>query len=417
MISRFKRVFSFWIEEKEDFPNNISEELRITISFENLFLFVRYLLLFIVISLYIVGLSPESYMIFFVFVGVVMFHNLFVHLVLYLNKPSMFITPICYVLHLASITASVVATGYENSPLFVGYVIFQHIYLFYSMKKPHPMITTLIILILYNFSIISVWGSKGLTNASFLLLAQNGILILSGITTLLLNTFYQHFKERFFQMEQELVYSQGVIKSIIESIRTPIIIFDDSEIIVETNSYTLALLQQGENSLIGKRIRRIFFDDLMMGDYLSLLKSTGELNIEAIVITEEGSEIPVQFIVRRFYKSNKPYYLGILLDKREHKKLQEITTWVRKQREELEEKVRKVQELQISFSEALFPRIFTNLTTLRNSIKILSKETYGPLNEKQRLILESARKALTLLEEDLQKEVYRQEVQIQNYDI
>ena len=417
MFSRLKRYLSLWVEEREQVSYTIPEELRIITSLENLFLFIRYVLIFIVISLYITGIFPEGYLVFTIFFGCVMSHNLFVHSVLYLNKPELFTSPLSYALHLLSITSSILATGYENSPLFTGYMLFQFIYLLYSRKKSHPAITTLIILILYNFSIIGAWSARGITYSSFVLLAQNGILVFSGITALFLNFYYQYTKERFFEMEQELVYSQSVIKSIIESIRTPVIIFDETEIIVESNSHTLSLLNQSKNNLTGKRIRSLFFDDLMMADFLSLLKSTGELNTDAVLIAEDGTEIPVQFIVRRFYKNNKQFYLGILVDKREHKKLQEIANWVRKQKEELEERIKKVQALQFSFSEAVFPRIFTNLTTLRNSIKILSQEKHGPLNEKQRIILESAKRALALLEEDLQKEIYRQEIQVLNLEI
>lgn len=414
MLKKAKDYLNLWIEERSPTAYELSEELKLIVSFESLSLFARYLLIFIIIGLYIAGISSENYAYFLIFLGSVMLHNLITHLVFYLNKPILFTSPLSYLLHLISITASIIATGQENSPIFVGYIIFQFIYPLYSKGKPHPIITTLFILILYNTTIISIWGLKGIKNASFLLITQNGIILFCGVIALILTSYYQRVKGKFFQMEQEVVYSQNIIKSIIESIKIPILIFDDNEIIIEANSHLLTLTEESKDSLIGKRLRGIFFDDLMISEHLLLLKSTGEINLDATLITEDGTEIPVQMIARSFYRNNNRFYLGLLIDKREEKKLQEIAIWVRKQKEELEEKITRIRELQLGFSESLVPRIFTNLTTLKNSIKMLLSETFGSINEKQRSILECARRALIALEEDLGKEIYIQEIQMSN---
>ncbi|MCX8065900.1 MAG: PAS domain S-box protein [Candidatus Hydrogenedentes bacterium] len=416
MFLRIKRLFSLWIEEREPASYDLSEELKVIVSLEGLSLFARYILIFVMIALLITGLHTKSSVVLLPFLCIIILHNLITHLIFYFNRPVLFGSLLSYILHLASITSSIVVTGEEYSPLFVGYILFQHIHIVYPRTKPHPIITTLVILVLYNFSIIGSWSLSGMEQASFLLLTQNVILIFSGVISLVLSTYYQGMKERLLQLEQELVYSQNITKSIIESIRTPIIIFDENEIITEINSHLVTYLQETESSLIGKRVRSIFFDDLMIGEHLSLLKSTGEINTDAIIITTNGTEIPVQFIVRSFYKNHNRLYLALIIDKREQKKLQEIANWVKKQKEELDEKMSRIKELQLGFSESILPKMFTNLTTLRNSIKMLLDETWGSVNEKQRTLLESAKRALSSLEEDLQKEIYTQDVQMPSYD-
>jgi hypothetical protein len=65
------------------------------------------------------------------------------------------------------------------------------------------------------------------------------------------------------------------------------------------------------------------------------LRSRDNLQVSALALASTGEEIPVDFIVQVFFQNQRKRYLGIMIDRREHKRLEEISLLLHKQKEEL----------------------------------------------------------------------------------
>ncbi len=178
-------------------------------------------------------------------------------------------------------------------------------------------------------------------------------------------------------MQQELLYTQGIIKSILDSIQSPILIFDEREIITDVNSYTSQFFQMDTTELIGQRIRKLFFDDTVIGEHLLSLKTRNNVHINALALASNGEEIPVDFIVHVFYQNQRKLFFGILIDKRELKRLEEMSQLLHKREEEINNKIALLKDLQSELSLQHTAKIFTYLTTIKNILLLLSQEKFG----------------------------------------
>lgn len=402
-IKNIKNLFNLWITESV--PEDISNEPNIQIisSIESLSLFLRYLTLIIVIVGYSIESFSQQYFV-SIFLGCIIFHILFTHIVFYLKQYYLFTNPLNFFLHLLTITTSVVVTEKEYSPLILFYPLLTFGNLIYARKRPRPLMVTLISIITLNFSIIGIWLWENLAFATYYLFWKNFMILLSGIFCYFLLNYIQQIRRESYHIQQELLYTQGIIKSILDSIQSPILIFDESEIITDTNSYTSQFFQMDSSELIGQRIRSLFFDDTLIGEHLLALRSRSNVVINAIALSSSGEEIPVDFIVQVFYRNQRKYFFGIMIDKREHKRLEEISQLLHKREEEINNKISLLKDLQSDLSLQHTAQIFTYITTLKNILHLLSHEQLGVITERQKNALEIGIHALEQLENELQKE-------------
>ncbi|HOQ31195.1 MAG TPA: PAS domain S-box protein [Candidatus Hydrogenedens sp.] len=402
-IKNIKNLFNLWITESV--PEDISNEPNIQIisSIESLSLFLRYLTLIVVIVGYSIESFSQQYFV-SIFLGCIIFHILFTHIVFYLKQYYLFTNPLNFFLHLLTITTSVVVTEKEYSPLILFYPLLTFGNLIYARKRPRPLMVTLISIITLNFTIIGIWLWENLAFATYYLFWKNFMILLSGIFCYFLLNYIQQIRRESYHIQQELLYTQGIIKSILDSIQSPILIFDESEIITDTNSYTSQFFQMDSSELIGQRIRSLFFDDTLIGEHLLALRSRSNVVINAIALSSSGEEIPVDFIVQVFYRNQRKYFFGIMIDKREHKRLEEISQLLHKREEEINNKISLLKDLQSDLSLQHTAQIFTYITTLKNILHLLSHEQLGVITERQKNALEIGIHALEQLENELQKE-------------
>lgn len=400
-IRNFFNLFTSEVfpEEKSNEPN-----IKIITSIESLSLFLRYLTLIIVITGYVIESFSQQYF-FSIFLGCIVLHVLFTHIVFYLKQYSLFSNPLNFFFHLLTITVSVVVTEKEYSPLILFYPLLTFGNLIYARKRPHPLIVTLISITALNFTIIGIWLWEGLEFATYYLFWKNFMILLSGIFCYFVLNYIQQIRRESYHTQQELLYTQGIIKSILDSIQSPILIFDESEIITDINSYTSQFFQIDSSELIGQRIRSLFFDDTIIGEHLLSLRSRSNVVINAVALSPTGEEIPVDFIVQVFYRNQRKYFFGIMIDKREHKRLEEISQLLHKREEEINNKISLLKDLQSDLSLQHTAQIFTYITTLKNILHLLSHEQLGVITERQKNALEIGIQALEQLENELQREI------------
>ncbi|MGC8738558.1 MAG: PAS domain-containing protein [Candidatus Hydrogenedens sp.] len=396
-------MFSFWTTETV--PEEMSNEpnIKIITSIESLSLFLRYLILIIVITGYVLESFSQQYFV-PIFLLCIILHILFTHIIFYLKQYYLFSNPLNFFFHLLTITASVVVTEKEYSPLILFYPLLTFGNLIYAQKRPHPLLVTLICVIVLDFTIMGIWFWERLEFATYYLFWKNFMILLSGIFCYFLLNYIQQIRRESYYVQQELLYTQGIIKSILDSIQSPILVFDEREIITDTNAYTSQFFQMDSSELIGQRIRSLFFDDTVIGEYLLALRSRSNVVINAIALSSTGEEIPVDFIIQVFYQNQRKYFFGIMIDKREHKRLEEISRLLHKREEEINKKISLLKDLQSDLSLQHTAQIYTYITTLKNILHLLSQEQLGVITERQKNALEIGIHALEQLENEFQKE-------------
>lgn len=404
LLPKIKKLYKIWTKEtpSDEIPNE--PDTKIIISIESLTLFLRYLTLIIVLVGYTLDFFSQRYFL-SIFLICIIIHILFTHMVFYFKTYPLFSNPINFFLHLFTITTSVVVTGKEYSPLILFYPLFTLANLIYTRKKPRPFAVTLVSLILLNFTIIGIWIWEGIEFATYYLFWKNFMIILASFFCYFILNYITNIRRQSYYVQQELLYTQGIIKSILDSIQTPILIFNENEIIVDTNTYASQFFQIDSSELIGKRIRSLFFDDTVIGEYFLSLRTQRSTNFSALIISSTGEEIPIDFTVQVFFQNQKKYFFGILVDKREHKRLEEISQLLHKREEEINNKIALLKDLQSGVSIQYTAKIFTYITTLKNTLHLILHEQLGVITERQKNLLSIGFLALEQLETELLKEL------------
>lgn len=407
-----KKIIKFWTRETtlEQVPNEFY--VKIIISIESLALFLKYLILIVIFLFYILESFSQTNL-FPIFLICILFHIFFTHLVFYFKRYSLFTNPVNFFLHLISITAAIIVTEKEYSPLILFYPVFIFGHLIYAQKSPRPFLVSLISVIVLNFTIIGIWLWEGVQFATYYLLWKSSIILLCGIFAHLLLNYINSIRRELYHREQELLFTQGLIKSILDSIESAILIFDEQEIIVDANAYAYKLLEMNPKELIGQRIRSLFFDDTLLGEYFLSLRSRDNLQISALALTSTGEEIPVDFIVQTFYQNQRKRYLGIMIDRREHKRLEEISFLLRKRKEEIDNKMSLIKDFQLGFSRHHIAQMYSYITTIKNILFLITQERLGTITERQKYSLEIAIRALEQLEEKLNIETEQIQINIE----
>lgn len=398
-----KNFFKFWTTENTSEEISIEPNIHIITSIESITLFLRYLTLIIALVGYVLEIFSQRYFLPFFLICIIT-HILFTHTIFYFKKYSLFSHPINFFLHLITITTAVVVTEKEYSPLILFYPLLSFGNLIYAKKRPYPLIVTFISIIVLNFTIMGIWLWEGIEFATYYLFWKNFMIILSGIFCYFLMIYINQIRRESYHTQQELLYTQGIIKSILDSIQSPIFIFDEREIITDTNTYASQFFQIDSSELIGQRIRSLFFDDTVIGECLLSLRTRSNVHLHTLALTSTGEEIPADFIVQVFYQKQRKFFFGILIDKREHKRLEEISQLLHIREEEINNKITLLKDLQSDLSIQHTAQIFTYLTTIKNILHLISHEQLGIITERQKNALELGIRALDKLEEEIKKE-------------
>lgn len=397
-----KNVFKIWTTETTSAEIPPETNIKIIVSIESFTLFLRYCSILVVLVGNTLDIFQQNSFL-TLFLICTISHIIFTHIVFFLKQYSLFSNPLNFLLYLLTITSLVTVTDKEYSPLILLYPLLSFGNLIYAQKRPHPLITTLLSLIVLDFTIIGIWTWEGIKWATYFLFWENLMILIAGFFCYFLLNYIQQVRRENYQKQQELLYTQGIIKSILDSIQSPILIFDEREIITDINSYASQFFEMEPSELIGQRVQSLFFDDTVIGEALLSLRTRSNVNINALALTSNGEEIPVDFIVQVFYQNQRKFFFGILIDKSEHKRLEEISQLLHKREEEINNKIALLKDLQSDLSSYYTAHIFTYITTIKNVLHSMIYEQLGIVTERQKQALEIAVQALEKMENEFQR--------------
>ena len=120
---------------------------------ERLGMILRYAAYIVFVPVFLLGIAQGSYLDLAVVTGVVLLHNGFVHFVLWTRRPSMFLTPWNFLIHLTEASLIVAFTGADESEFFFLYYFLLVAYSLFSREFARILVATVICFLAYGMVI------------------------------------------------------------------------------------------------------------------------------------------------------------------------------------------------------------------------------------------------------------------------
>ncbi|MBI1319689.1 MAG: PAS domain-containing protein [Candidatus Hydrogenedens sp.] len=372
------------------------------VRFEWLLLIVRYAAYGALLGAYAVGQITEyTPNLFFVTIGALL-QNAYCHYVFYTQRYWLFMRPWNLMIHLAKLSLLVALTGGEDSPLAILYPL---VVVGYSM---------------YSSTMSRIWSVVWLTAAS----AAAAILTnwwIDGVDTTypvsmgfaaILGTGYvmDQFARMLRTAEQDagdqalaLRTSESTLRGILDNTASPIVVFEDNELVVDANEPACEMLGCPRDQLIGRRFRAFLFDDGTMPQKLAALRAKGHFHGEVLLLTGAEKDISVDLVVRSFIRDDRRFHVAMLHDVSAQKEFQENSRAAQERLERLNRELKDFNEIRLDFYRRVAQRIRSPLSAILGYDDLLLNEEAGPISPEQRQALQESRSAARSLLSEIDK--------------
>lgn len=363
---------------------------NLAVRLEWFFLLVRYAAYAMLLAAYAVGaISEYTPDLFFVTFGALL-QNVYVHFVLYTRRYNLFLTPFNLFIHLFKISVLTGITGGSESPFAVLYLLVITGYALYSPSCRHVWTVVLATSFAFAGTLLGEWAVNGINMTYpvlmyFIAFAVSGHLV--DRIGEVLSTAEEHAQER----RQSLLTSEATLRAILNTTPLPILVCEDSEMIVDCNERACAFLGTPRENLLGRRMRAFLFDDGTLPQKLAALRAKGAYRGEFLVLTASGEERDVDLVIRSFLREGRRFHVAMLIDITEQKNLQEASRFATQRLERLNQELREVNDLRLDFYTMVAQRIRSPLTAISGYADLLLEEGLGPLTPEQRGALKNSR--------------------------
>jgi len=378
-----------------------SYEVRETIAvhIEWNLLALRYLGYTALIGAHALGIGSDyTPNLFFVTIGAFL-QNGYVHYVLYTRRFHLFLKPFNLYVHLAKTALLVGLTGGEDSPLNVLYVLVIAGYSLYSPTMSRIWSVVWLTAAVCAASTLAHWAAVGINMnypVTTIFVAIFGMGYLMAQFAELLRKAEHEAAEHAYAVRT----SEETLRGILDTTASPIVVFQDNELIVDANEGACELLRCNRDQLLGRRFRAFLFDDGTIPQKLAALRSKGRFSTEVLLLDARGDERSVDLIVRTFIRDGRRFHVGILHDITEEKNFREASLNAQDRLKRLNRELKEVNDLRIDFYRRVAQRIRSPLTAILGYADLLLNEQAGPMTGEQReAVRETRGAARTVLRE------------------
>lgn len=360
------------------------------VRLEWFFLLVRYAAYSLLLGLYAVGIVSEyTPNLFFVTLGALA-QNLFVHFAFYTRRHHLFLRPVNFLFHLGKVSLLTGLTGGGQSPFAVLYFLIIIGYALYSPTIRSVWTVVLATSAAFAGTLLAEWSINGIdmdypVPLYFIAFAVAGYLV--DLIGEVLNTAEEQAQER----AQSLLTSENTLRAILDTTPLPILVCEDSEMIVDANERACSFLETPREKLLGRRLHAFLFDDGTLPQKLAALRAKGAWRGEVLMLTPGGEEHDVDMNLRSFMREGRRFHVAMLLDITEQKNFQEAQRAATQRLERLNHELREVNQLRAAFYTNVAQRIRSPLTAITGYADLLLEEALGPLTANQRGALKNTR--------------------------
>jgi len=368
--------------------------LMTAVRLERVLLIARYVAYFMVLASYALGVESEvGPPLIPVTLGAIV-HNAFVHWVLYTGRYHWFLTPLNFFLHVGKISMLVGLTGGEHSPLVFLYLIVIIGYCMYSTQFRQTYMVTLICAAAYSAVLLIRWAVTGIDGPYNPILVHFFAIFLGGWLMSTMGEMLRTVELDAQSRAQALASSEATLRTILNTTASPILVCQENELIADVNNKACEFLGIARRDLVGQRVRTYLFDDGTLPNKFAALRSKGEYQGEAIVVTDSGDERSVKLLVRSFFRDNQRFFVAMLHDITEQKEMQETSRLVNIRLEAANRELHRVDALRTAFFRTISQRLRSPLAAILGYSDMLLHDEFGPLNGEQRSAMQSCRRSL-----------------------
>jgi PAS domain S-box-containing protein len=368
--------------------------LALVVRIETVLLVLRYVSYIGLIVMHAVGDAPDfAPALLPATVGAVV-HNVWTHGVLYTRRYALFLSPLNFTIHLLKVSLLVALTGAETSPLRVLYPMFIVAYALYSVDFRRVYRVAFLCAAAYAFVILGNWSVQGIN-------PEYNPLVISYAALLMCAWLMHNIGEMIRRVEleadkraQALASSEAMLRTILNSTADPIVVFNEAEFVTEVNDRACEFLDVPRHKLVGRRFRSMLFDDGTLPQKLAALRARGEYWGELIVAPAQGDERTVAFMARSFIRDSRRFFVAMLHDITEQKSVQEASRLANLRLEEVNDRLREVNALRLTFFSDISQRLRSPLSGILGFTDMLLGEELGEVTPDQRQALHSMRRSV-----------------------
>lgn len=321
-------------------------------------------------------------------------HGVWAHGVLFSRRYALFRTPINFAIHLLHISALVGFSGAETSVLRILFPLFVVAYALYAADFRGVYRAAFLCAAAYAFVILLNWAVNGINPEYNPLIISYTALIMSAWLMHNIGEMIRRVELEADKRAQALASSEAMLRTILNSTADPIVVFNEAELVTEINDRACEFFDTPRHRLVGRRFRGMLFDDGTLPQKLAALRSRGEYWGELIVSPSGGEERTVAFMARSFIRDSKRFFVAMLHDITEQKSVQEASRLANLRLEEINETLREVNALRLSFFSDISQRLRSPLSATLGFTDMLLGEELGEINPDQRQALQSMRRSV-----------------------
>lgn len=397
-------------------PADVDMRLMLGLRLERTGLVFRYIAYFVLLGVFLAGLTPGRYRDLAIITAVVFLHAAFVHAVLWSRRYEIFASPVNFLIHLTEISFVVLFTGAEESEFFTLYLLFIVGYTVYRRNFAWMVVASAVTCGAYLVVIAGEWAVAGLALPLGVILVKVGSIPVCGWIVATTNILLHRTEEDLATRADALASSETMLRTIIDHTAEPILVYDENELVTEANNRACEFLGVFRENLLGKPFRSLLFDDGTLAEQLAALYECNEYHGEQIFLNADGDERTVDLHVRSFIRKGRKFSVAIARDITEQKELQEATQLASARLAHLNRELRQVNELKTSVLTSVSQRLRSPLTAILGYLDLLLNDELGPAPPDQRkALLNSRRSALKifgLLDEAFESKSIRAEAPI-----
>lgn len=374
-------------------PIPTEPRLAVAMRLEMTLLMVRYVGIVLLVLSSAFNMTDGHMLSFVGTISAMLGQNTWVHYIFYSRRHELFLSPFNFLIHLAKVTLIVAVTGAGASPMAPLYILLLIGYCMCSTRFTSTYLVTVVCAGSLAVVTLVGWfvGAYTLDNpVSFTFF----LIILSGWMLNTMGEMLRSIELDGMRRAQALASSEAILRAILNSTASPIIVCEENELISDVNEGACEFIGLPRAELVGRRIRAYLFDDGTLPQKMATLRSKGTYHGEAIVLTADGDERNVDLRVRSYMHDNQRSFVAMLHDITEAKNVQESARITTQRLEQVNRELKQVNQLRAEFYTTIARRLRSPLSAILGFVDMLLAEELGEINPEQRRALQSCRRSV-----------------------
>jgi len=374
-------------------PMPSEPRLAVAMRLEMVLLMVRYVAVVLLVLSSAFNMTEGRVFSFAVTMCTVILQNAWVHYIFYSRRYTLFLHPFNFVIHLAKVTLIVSVTGAGASPLAPLYIVLMIGYCMCSTRFTEMYLVA--VACAGSLAMVTLGGwFFGAYTLAYPVSFTFFLIFLAGWMLNTMGEMLRSIELDGIRRAQALASSEAILRAILNSTASPIIVCEENELISDVNEGACEFIGLPRAELVGRRIRAYLFDDGTLPQKMATLRSKGMYHGEAIVLTADGDERNVDMRVRSYMHDQQRSFVAMLHDITEAKNLQESARMMTLRLEQANRELKQVNLLRAEFYTTIARRLRSPMSAILGFVDMMLAEELGEINAEQRRALQSCRRSV-----------------------